>query len=218
MSLPLQKNKKLSLVKAAETAHLPVRDLRRVIVGAGWDEATRGNSVDIDLFAITEVPKMERVKKGLFKTEFEPTGETLQSVCYFGDKSILSGAIRLDKDNRTGEDDKPKINGRSDDENIFIDFDRLPPQCEKISIYLNLYSPGTRTLAAVKNLFARLHVNGVELLTADISENPEKNNSTAVHYIDFTKNSEGTWDAEFIEKYYKVKSIGELAKLVKQGR
>ena len=217
MSLPLTKKNKLSLVKAAQDANVSVRDLEHAIIGVGWDISKTNMDMDIDIMAVAhldqsnkQVEKPKRLLGALFANKTEECEEN--SLCYFGRKRILSGSIYLDKDNRTGEDSTERINGRCDDERIYINFKDLPINCDRISIGLCIYANRSKhqDFSSVNNLFLRMHVKDKELFIAEISKQAIAPTASALHYVTFEKDSSGIWSAELIENYYNVASIVEL--------
>ena len=137
MSVNLQKGQKVSLTKGNA-------GLSRVIVGLGWDEAQqkRGffapkpQAIDCDASAL--------VLRG---------GRLIQNgdIVYFGHLKHDSGAVMHMGDNLTGA-------GDGDDEQIIIDLSKVPADCDKIVMVVNIYQAFQRKqhFGMIRNAYIRL--------------------------------------------------------------
>ena len=137
MSVSLQKNGRVNLSK--ESANSGITELHDVHVGLGWDiNKHGGHAYDLDAWALAG----------------SRNGITGTSLCYFGDKKILSAAIHHLGDNLTGA-------GSGDDETIDIHLDMLPMEIDIVFIGVTIYKAASRhqRFSDVDNAFIRLYVN-----------------------------------------------------------
>ena len=127
--LNLQKNEMLDLTKVAPS-------LRNVILGAGWDAAVRGATLDLDIAAFL-VSANDRVEN------------IATDVIYFNNMS--STGIRLEGDNLTGD-------GDGDDERIDINLDLIPANIHRIVFFVTIYNAEAKkqTFGMVNNSYVRL--------------------------------------------------------------
>lgn len=154
MSVKLQKGQKVSLSKEQP-------GLSKIVVGLGWDEVQRPRGlfsakpqdIDCDAFAILL------------------TGGKLtntQDIVYFGNLTHESGAVKHMGDNLTGA-------GDGDDEQILIDLDRVPSQCDRIVLAVNIYKAFHRRqhFGMIQNAFIRLvdGRNNKEMCIYNLTEN-----------------------------------------------
>jgi tellurium resistance protein TerD len=130
--LNLQKLEKLNLSKASTVA-----PLHKLSLGAGWDPATEGKKIDIDLSAFA-------LRNGKLVSA--------NDICYFDNKSILGGAIVSMGDNLTGE-------GDGDDETINVDLTAVPADVDTIIVLLNIFGAQSKGqyFSGVKNAFVRAY-------------------------------------------------------------
>lgn len=166
MSVSLVKGQKVELRKSDGGT------LKRVVVGLGWDEAepqqpARGilslkgksqsvQSIDCDASAIV-------CTNGRLARK--------DDVVYFGNLHHVSGAIVHMGDNLTGE-------GEGDDEQIAVDLDSLPADCDKIIFVVNIYMASKRhqSFGMIKNAFIRIFDadTNQELCKYNLSENYDR--------------------------------------------
>ena len=164
-------------------------NLTDIRVAAGWDVNHRGQDYDLDLCAFP----------------MNANGEVL-NIVYYGDKR--SHGLQLDKDNLTGE-------GDGDDENIFVNFNKISPDAQKVIFAVVIYrglSKG-QTFGHVKNAFVRMVDQSVrpekEICRFNLSEDGGKN--TAVKFAEIIRTSEG-WTFKAIGEYSEESSIESLAR------
>ena len=135
MSVSLQKGQKISLSK--EKA-----GLSSVIVGLGWDEASVNlNSksrtpIDCDASALL-------LKGGRLKEQ--------KDIVYFANLYHARGTVKHMGDNVTGA-------GDGDDEQIYIDLDRVPAEYDKIVIVVNVFNAVHKQqhFGMIQNAFIRI--------------------------------------------------------------
>lgn len=129
----LSKGAKINLSKEAP-------GLKKIMVGLGWDVQKYSGAYDFDLDAsVFLVNSMGRTTADGFIFYNNLIGPN-QSVIHQGD-------------NRTGEDD-----GKDDDEQIYIDLDKVPENIEKIAITVTIDSARQRNqnFGMVENAYLRL--------------------------------------------------------------
>ncbi|MCY6484946.1 TerD family protein [Clostridium aestuarii] len=148
MGINLSKGQKINLSKE-------VPGLKEAIIGLGWDTNKYDGGQDFDLDASAFLVGNDgRVSKDL-------------NFVFYNNLKDPSGAVTHTGDNRTGE-------GEGDDEEIIIDFSKIPEDIGKIAITVTIYDAENRSqsFGQVSNAFVRL-VNketGEEVLRYDLSE------------------------------------------------
>jgi stress response protein SCP2 len=90
------------------------------IIGAGWDPATKGKPVDLDLIGVV-----------LDDRNMPVTGNITSSMNFFNNLILFNGALIHSEDDRTGESSKD-----GDDETIKITISKLPSNASSIRLYL----------------------------------------------------------------------------------
>lgn len=182
MSVKLAKGQGVNLKKDAP-------NLKRVLVGLGWDpvKSFGSSAMDIDASVIC-IDKNGRY----------------ESVVYYGNLSHHSGAIKHCGDNLTGD-------GDGDDEQIKIDLEKIPDKIEKLSIIINIYEAYRRKqdFGKVKNCF--IHASdldsGKELVHYDVDGNFK--GKTGIFVADIYRHN-GEWKFKAIGEGVKVKDISEM--------
>jgi stress response protein SCP2 len=176
MSVKLTKGQGVNLKKDAP-------NLKRVLIGLGWDpvKAFFGPDMDIDASVIC-------IKENGRK----------ESVVYYGNLIHRSGAIKHYGDNLTGD-------GDGDDEQIEIELDKIPADISKLAVIINIYSAYSRhqNFGKVKNCFVHASDidSGKELVRYDIDGNFD--DKTGIFVADIYRHN-GEW---------KFKAIGEGVKV-----
>ena len=142
MSVSLQKGQKVSLSKDNE-------GLSHVLVGLGWDEATKtggglfgllrgggGQPIDCDASALL-------LTDGKLKNKSD--------IVFFGNLKHRSGTVQHMGDNLTGE-------GDGDDEQILIDLAKVPEQYDRIVMVVNIYQAAQRKqhFGMIRNAYIRI--------------------------------------------------------------
>ena len=154
MSVRLQKGQKVSLSKDND-------GLDKVIVGLGWDEASKGglfgafrgqSNIDCDASALV-LSNGKLVDKN--------------DIVFFGNLKHPSGTIQHMGDNLTGA-------GAGDDEQIMISLEQVPEQYDHIVLVVNIYQAAKRkqSFGMIKNAFIRI-IDGrtnQEMCKYDLSE------------------------------------------------
>ncbi|MCI9121077.1 MAG: TerD family protein [Oscillibacter sp.] len=192
MSVNLQKGQKVELRKSTGG------DLRRVMVGLGWDEVKRKGG----LFA----PKPQDIDCDA--SAFVCVGGKLVSnsdVVYFGNLRHSSGAVNHMGDNLTGA-------GEGDDEQIFVELSTLPEQYDKIVFVVNIYQAAQRRqhFGLIQNAFIRVcdAETNQELCRYNLSESYD--NLTAMVFGELYR-YKGQWKFSAIGQATSDNSVSDLA-------
>lgn len=193
MSVNLQKGQKVELRKNNGG------ELRRVMVGLGWDEVQQSRGFfapkpqDIDCDASAFICKNGRLAG-------------TDDVVYFGNLTHRSGCVRHMGDNLTGA-------GEGDDEQIMVDLAALPSQYDKIIVVVNIYQAAQRRqhFGMIRNAFIRIcdAETNQEILKYNLSEN--YNGMTAMVFGELYRYN-GTWKFNAIGQATQDNSVGDLAK------
>lgn len=193
MSVNLQKGQKVELRKNNGG------ELRRVMVGLGWDEiqqprgffAPKPQDIDCDASAFI---CMNGHLSGI------------DDIVYFGNLTHRSGCVRHMGDNLTGA-------GDGDDEQIMVDLASLPSQYDKIIVVVNIYQAAQRRqhFGMIRNAFIRIcdAETNQEILKYNLSEN--YNGMTAMVFGELYRYN-GTWKFNAIGQATQDNSVGDLAK------
>lgn len=129
--------------------------LTKVIVGLGWDTNRYSGGHDFDLDA------------SAFLTD--ANGKVIQDVDFIFYNNLVhpSGAVEHTGDNRTGE-------GEGDDEQIKIDFAKVPSHIHRIAITVTIHDAESRSqnFGQVSNSFVRVvdEQDNREILRFDLGE------------------------------------------------
>jgi stress response protein SCP2 len=117
-----------------------------VMMGLGWDPARGRGNIDLDASVVA----------------FDAGGNQLATV-WFVNKGEWNGALRHMGDNVTGQ-------GEGDDEQIYVDLDRLPNEVANLVFTITSYRKHKFT--DVRNAFCRLvdTATGKELVRYNLSE------------------------------------------------
>lgn len=149
--------------------------LTKVIIGLGWDTNHYHGGHDFDLDA------------SAFLTD--ANGKVLQDLDFIFYNNLIhqSGAVEHTGDNRTGE-------GDGDDEQIKIDFSKVPSQIHRIAISVTIHDAEARNqnFGQVSNAFVRVidEDSNNEVLRFDLGE--DFSVETAVVICELYRNN-GDW-------------------------
>ena len=148
MGINLSKGQRIDLTKTNP-------GLTKVIVGLGWDTNRYSGGHDFDLDA------------SAFLTD--ANGKVIQDVDFIFYNNLVhpSGAVEHTGDNRTGE-------GEGDDEQIKIDFAKVPSHIHRIAITVTIHDAESRSqnFGQVSNSFVRVvdEQDNREILRFDLGE------------------------------------------------
>jgi stress response protein SCP2 len=173
----LVKGSRVSLVKSGAPP------LTSVMMGVGWDPARRGKSIDLDASAIA----------------FDGQGRNLALV-WFSNLGEFSGALRHSGDNLTGE-------GEGDDEQIYVDLDRLPG--EVVSVVFTITSFRGQNFTEVARAFCRLvdTRTGQELVRYELSSGERH---SAVLMAMLRRTPGGPWEMRALGEFHDGHTVKKL--------
>lgn len=175
--LTLEKGSRLNLSKDL--------GLQYAIIGLGWKPRKFDSQEDFDLDATAFVLEEDGTPFGKVLTLPK---ETDGWVCYYNQQDVGNGAVKhLLGDNKDG-------GGEGDDEQIGIDFTKLPVQASRIAIVVTIHEATERkqNFGRVDDAYMRvLDKNENEQARANLSD--DASTSTAQMFVEFKKNSSGQW-------------------------
>lgn len=164
MSINLSKGQKINLSKEST-------GLSQIMVGLGWDEAQQSTGFLGALFG----SKTEEIDCDAFAIMLGNDGKLLhhttnvkECTVFFNNLSDPYHSIVHQGDNLTGA-------GEGDDEQIFVDLNRVPSDVGAIVFAVNIYEAFKKNqhFGMLKNAFIRVvdHQSGRELCRFDLNEN-----------------------------------------------
>jgi stress response protein SCP2 len=153
------------------------------MMGLGWDPAKRRGNIDLDASVIA----------------FDGSGRRLAMV-WFMNRGEWNGALRHGGDNLTGQ-------GEGDDEQIYVDLDRLPT--EVASLVFTITSYRGHRFTDVKNAFCRLvdSRSGAELVRYNLSEAQP---STGVIMAVLRRTAPSRWEMRAIGEFSDGRTVENL--------
>lgn len=148
MAITLVKGQKIDLTKTNP-------GLKKVIIGLGWDtnKYSGGHSFDLDasVFLVGSNGRTNHDEDFIFYNNLESRNK---AVIHIGD-------------NRTGE-------GDGDDEQIILEFDKMPADVDKMAVAVTIYDALERgqNFGQVSNAYVRVldEATGAELIRYDLGE------------------------------------------------
>jgi tellurium resistance protein TerD len=148
MTINLAKGQRIDLTKTNPA-------LTKVMLGLGWDtnRYTGGSEFDLDASA--------------FLLHQDGKAKDERDFVFYNMHKAYDGAVEHTGDNRTGE-------GEGDDEQIKIDFAKIPDHIVRVGITVTIHASDTRqqNFGQVSNAFVRLldETTGREILRFDLGE------------------------------------------------
>ena len=148
MAIQLKKGQKIDLTKGNP-------GLKHIRLGLGWDTNSFDSGYDYDLdVSVFLVGESQRVEKD-------------EDFIFYNNLKHPSEAVEHLGDNRTGD-------GDGDDEEILVDFSKMPDRIEKIAVTVTIYEAKERrqNFGQVNNSYVRVvnSDNEEELLRYDLGE------------------------------------------------
>ena len=148
MAITLTKGQKIDLTKGNPS-------LKKVVIGLGWDtnKYSGGHDFDLDasVFLVGSNGKTNHDEDFIFYNNLESRNKAV----------IHTG------DNRTGE-------GEGDDEQIILEFDKMPADVERMAVTVTIYEALERgqNFGQVSNAYVHVldESNGKELIRYDLGE------------------------------------------------
>ncbi|KRF04500.1 chemical-damaging agent resistance protein C [Paenibacillus sp. Soil766] len=185
MSIDLSKGQRIDLTKTNP-------GLTKIIVGLGWDTNRYNGGGDFDLDA------------SAFLLHEDGKAKSAADFVFYNNLKAYDGAVAHTGDNRTGE-------GDGDDEQILIDFSKIPAAISRIGITVTIHDAQQRAqnFGQVSHAFVRVvnEANKNEILRYDLGE--DFSIETAVVFCEFYRHG-GDWKFQAVGSGF----AGGLAALV----
>ncbi|MCD1261471.1 TerD family protein [Paenibacillus athensensis] len=173
MTISLSKGQRIDLTKTNP-------GLTKVIVGLGWDTNKYNGGHDFDLDA------------SAFLLHQDGKAKDIKDFVFYRNLNAYDGAVVHTGDNRTGE-------GEGDDEQIIIDFSKVPADIQRIGITITIYEGPERgqNFGQVSKSFVRVvnEQTNQEVLRFDLGE--EFSVETAIVACEFYRH-EAEWKFQAI--------------------
>lgn len=154
----LKKGQKVNLVKSNGSK------LTKLMVGLGWDAAQPEQSGGFFKRLFSGTKNIDCDASVFVCKDGKLTG--VDDIVYFGNLEHSSGAVKHMGDNLTGE-------GEGDDEQIFVDLNKVPAEYDKLVFVVNIYKAVDRkqSFGMIKNAYIRImdNDNGEELCRYNLS-------------------------------------------------
>ncbi|MBD2869398.1 TerD family protein [Paenibacillus arenilitoris] len=148
MSINLSKGQRIDLTKTNP-------GLTKAILGLGWDTNKYAGGGDYDMDA------------SAFLLHQDGKARDDKDFVFYNSLIAYGGAVEHTGDNRTGE-------GAGDDEQITIDFAKIPPHIHRIGISVTIHDADAKhqNFGQISNAFVRLvdETTGREVLRYDLGE------------------------------------------------
>ena len=148
LTIQLSKGQRIDLTKTNP-------GLTKVILGLGWDTNKYSGGFDFDLDA------------SAFLLNEQNKCESEADFVFYNNMKHQSGSVQHTGDNRTGD-------GDGDDEQIIVDFSKIPSNVHRIGITVTIHEANERgqNFGQVSNSFVRLvdEQSNMELLRFDLGE------------------------------------------------
>ena len=159
MAVNLQKGQKVNLVKSNGAK------LTKLMVGLGWDAAQPESDGGFFKKLFSGTPNID-CDASVFVCKNGKLSH-VDDIVYFGNLEHKSGAIKHMGDNLTGE-------GEGDDEQIFVDLNKIPADYDKLIFVVNIYKAVDRKqdFGMIRNAFIRIvdSETGEELCRYNLSD------------------------------------------------
>ncbi|AOZ88398.1 chemical-damaging agent resistance protein C [Bacillus xiamenensis] len=148
MAIQLSKGQRVDLTKTNP-------GLTKVMIGLGWDTNKYSGGAEFDLDA------------SAFLVDANNRCQQDTDFIFYNNLQHPSGSVTHTGDNRTGE-------GDGDDEQILVDFSKIPANIDRIGITVTIHDAETRNqnFGQVSNAFVRVvnEEGGEELIRFDLGE------------------------------------------------
>lgn len=148
MAISLVKGQKIDLTKGNPS-------LKKVVIGLGWDTNKYSGGFDFDLDA------------SVFLVGSNGKTNHDEDFIFYNNLESRNKAVIHTGDNRTGE-------GEGDDEQIILEFDKMPEDVDKMAVTVTIYQAPERgqNFGQVSNAYVRVvdAVSNEEILRYDLGE------------------------------------------------
>lgn len=195
--LNLNKGGKLNLAKEF--------GLNKVMVGLGWNTKRFESQAEFDLDATAFVLQEDGSPYGKIVTR--PTAND-GWVCFYNQPRLPGDVVVHSGDNRTG-------GGDGDDEQITIDFTKMPDEASRVVIVVTIHEAVARrqTFGMVDDAYVKIYdESGAELAQYDLDE--KASTSASMMFVEFKKNGSGEWVMQAIGEGFS-QGLAEFCKLYK---
>lgn len=156
------------------------KSIKRMRIGLGWD-VLQGNELDLD---VTAVALLENGKV-----------QTTEDVCFYGQLVAANGSLVSKGDDRTGGN---SVDG--DDEEILVDFSKVPSYVAKIDVLVTTHEASRKNhnFGLLRDAYAKIYNDetGEELYFIDLDE--AAGGKTSVHVATLTKKG-NVWSVERVD-------------------
>ncbi|MDK2126041.1 TerD family protein [Parachitinimonas caeni] len=179
MTINLEKGGRINLSKTHPT-------LVKVRMGLGWDtkKFDTGSDFDLDVsvFVLTAASKLL----------------SDQHFIFYNNLQTPDGAVRHAGDNRTGD-------AQGDDETIYIDLSRMPPNATEISFVATIHDAEARrqNFGQVQNSYIRLYNDATNEVIAQYKLEEEFSSETSLQFGSVYRNETGEWLFKAVGAGYK---------------
>ena len=174
--ISLSKGQKIDLSKSAPA-------LKHAMIGLGWDPQVMVGA-DFDLDA------------SCFLLDANGRASGIQDFIFYNNLVGGNGSVQHQGDNLTGD-------GDGDDEQIYIDLEKVPANIAKIAIAITIFEADSRrqNFGMVHNAFARVVDNdtGKEMIHFDLGE--DFSTETAIIAVEFYRHN-GSWKMSAVAQGY----------------
>ncbi|MFC5404486.1 TerD family protein [Cohnella soli] len=168
MTISLSKGQRIDLTKMNP-------GLKNAILGLGWDTNKYAGGQEFDLDA------------SAFLLHENGKANGIEDFVFYNNLNAYGGAVVHTGDNRDGE-------GEGDDEQIKLDFSKIPAHIHRIGITVTIHDAAARmqNFGQVSNAFVRLvdEATGAEILRYDLGE--DFSVETAIVFCELYRNG-GEW-------------------------
>ena len=191
--LSLQKGQKLNLNK-------DMGGLKVAIVGLGWSPKRFQSQSDFDLDASCFVLKDDGSQFGAVVTNPAPENGW---VCFYGQPKLPNDVVVHSGDSRTGD-------AQGDDEQIKIDFTKMPPDASRVAVIVTIHEGAERkqNFGQIDDAYAKIYdANGTQLAEYDLDESAST--SVSMMFVEFKKNAAGEWTLQAIGEGFD-KGLGDF--------
>ena len=143
MAINLQKGQRVDLTKSNP-------GLSRILVGLGWDPVKSGGGGFLGSLFGGSTPNIDCDASVLMLGENDRL-QNNQDVVYFGNLKSRDSSVQHSGDNLTGD-------GDGDDEQIFVDLNKVPAHIHKLVFVVNIYDSIKRKqhFGMIQNAFIRI--------------------------------------------------------------
>lgn len=199
MAINLQKGQRVDLTKGNP-------GLSKIMVGLGWDPVQSGGKGFLgSLFGGGGTANIDCDASVIMLGENEKL-QSNQDVVYFGNLKSKCGSVQHSGDNLTGD-------GDGDDEQVFVDLNRVPANIHKLVFVVNIYDAVKRKqhFGMIRNAFIRIvnPASNQEMLHYNLTDDYSGKTSLIVGEI---YRNAGEWKFAAVGTGTNAASLGEVVR------